>query len=131
MSAQENIRVVQSYLAGHDPRYMAEDATFRDFSRDVPLRGREAIGAMLDMFYHTAFSEARAEPRGLVADSDRVVLEFTFHGVHTGDLLGIPPTGRRAEIPMCAVYDIEGGVIRHGRLYYDSATLAKQLGLTG
>jgi limonene-1,2-epoxide hydrolase len=30
---------------------------------------------------------------------------------------------------MCAVYDVEGGVIRRARLYYDSATMAKQLGL--
>lgn len=130
MSAQENIRIVQSYLASHDPQFMTQDATFRDFSRDEPLRGREAIGAMLDMFYHTAFSDARAEPRSLVADSERVVLEFTFHGVHTGDLMGIPPSGRRVEIPMCAVYDVNGGVIRQARLYYDSATLAKQLGLS-
>ena len=131
MSAQENIHIVQAYLSGHQPQFMAEDATFRDFSQDEPLRGREAIGAMLDMMYRTAFSEARAESRSLVADSERVVLEFTFHGVQTGDLIGIAPSGKRVEVPMCAVYDVAGGAIRHGRLYYDAATMAKQLGLTG
>lgn len=130
MSAQDNIKIVQGYLANHDPRFMAEDATFQDYSQPEPLRGREAIGAMLDMFYHTAFSEARAEVRNLVADDRSVVLEFTFHGVNTGSLMGMPPTGRRVEVPMCAIYDVEGGIIRRARLYYDSATMARQLGLT-
>ncbi|HXF06668.1 MAG TPA: ester cyclase [Blastocatellia bacterium] len=129
MSAQDNIKVVQAYLANHDPKFMAEDATFQDFSQVEPLRGREAISAMLDMFYHTAFSEARAEVRNLVADDKSIVLEFTFHGVNTGSLMGMPPTNKRVEIPMCAIYDVEGGVIRRARLYYDSATMAKQLGL--
>ncbi len=129
MSAQDNIQIVQGYMANHDPKFMAADATFHDYSQAEPLRGREAIGAMLDMFYHTAFSDARAEPRNLAADDKSVILEFTFHGVNTGSLMGLPPTGKRVEIPMCAVYDVEGGVIRRARLYYDSATMAKQLGL--
>ena len=129
MSAQDNIKVVQGYLANHDPKFMVEDATFQDYSQVEPLRGREAIGAMLDMLYQTAFSEARAENRNLVADDKSVVLEFTFHGINTGSLMGMPPTGKRVEVPMCAVYDVEEGVIRRARLYYDSATMAKQLGL--
>lgn len=129
MSARRNIEAVQAYLTNHDPQYMAENAIFRDFTQPAPFRGREAIGAMLDMFYETAFSEARAETRNLFADEARVVLEFTFHGVHTGDLMGIPPTGQRVEVPMCVIYDVAGGAIREGRLYYDSASLARQLGL--
>jgi steroid delta-isomerase-like uncharacterized protein len=129
MSAQDNTKIVQDYLANHDPKLMAEDATFQDYSQAEPLRGREAIGAMFDMFYRTAFSEARAEARKLIADEASVVLEFTFHGVNTGSLMGMPPTGKRVEIPMCAIYEIEGGLIRRARLYYDSATMSKQLGL--
>ena len=41
-----------------------------------------------------------------------VALEFVFRGVNTGPLWGRPPTGERVEVPMCVVYDVEGGIIR-------------------
>jgi len=129
MSAPENIEVVQAYLADHDAKYMVDDAKFFDFSQPEPLQGPEAIGAMLTLFYQTAFSEARAETRNLLADDERVVLEFTFHGVHTGDFFGTAPTGNRVEVPMCVVYDVRDGAIHEGRLYYDSALMSRQLGL--
>ncbi len=129
MSAQENIQIVQSYLANHDPKFMASDATFRDFSQPEPVVGPEAIGGMLDFLYNVAFPGAEAEPRNVVADDKSVTLEFTFRGVHQGELMGIPPTGKSVEIAMCAVYDVEGSIIRNARLYYDSATMAKQLGV--
>ncbi|MCK4725844.1 MAG: ester cyclase [Anaerolineales bacterium] len=44
-------------------------------------------------------------------------------------MLGIPPTGKPVEIPMCVVYDVEAGIIQRGRWYYDGATMARQLGL--
>jgi hypothetical protein len=43
--------------------------------------------------------------------------------------MGIPTTGNAVEIPMCVIYGLEDGVIRRGRLYYDGATMASQLGL--
>jgi len=44
-------------------------------------------------------------------------------------LQGIPPTGKPVEIPMCVVNDLADGTIQRGRLYYDGATMARQLGL--
>ncbi len=128
MSAEDNLKIVQSYLANHDPRYMAEGATFRDYTQAEPVRGRKAIGEMLDTLYHTAFSEAVAETRHVFADDTSVVLEFMFRGVNTGPLGDMPPTGKRVEVPMCAVYEVEGGQIVRGHLYYDSGTMARQLG---
>ncbi len=129
MPALENVEIVKAYLATHDAKYMAEDALFHDYSQPEPIKGRAAIGAMLDMFYHSAFSEASAEARCITADDSRVVYEFTFHGINSGPFMDHPPTGKRVEVPMCAVYDVEGGMIREGRLYYDSALLGRQLGL--
>jgi predicted ester cyclase len=29
----------------------------------------------------------------MIADGDKVVARITYHGSHTGDLMGIPPPG--------------------------------------
>ncbi len=44
---------------------------------------------------HEAISELRLELHEVVAGGDLVAYRATLHGVHTGPLLGIAPTGRR------------------------------------
>ncbi|CAG0956636.1 carboxymethylenebutenolidase [Anaerolineae bacterium] len=129
MSTQENVRFIQSLFASHDPtEFYAENATFHDLSQPAPIQGRAAIGGMMRALYGEIFTETRAEPRGLVASDNAVVAEFVFHGKNTGSLNGAPPTGKVVAVPMIAVYEISGGKIQHARLYYDSTTMARQLG---
>lgn len=129
MSAQENVLLIHSFFASHDPTvFFAENATFHDLSQPSPLQGPAAISGMLRALYGEIFTEAHAEPRGMVADENAVVVEFDFHGKNTGSLGGAPPTGKTVTVPMIAVYDISGGKIQHVRLYYDASTMARQLG---
>ncbi|TEU22353.1 MAG: hypothetical protein E3J21_00300 [Anaerolineales bacterium] len=127
---QENLQVIQAFFESHDPvSFFAEDAEFYDMSQPEPLRGREAIGAMMHMMYQEAFSDARPESQGLMAGENAVVAEFIFHGKNTGSLMGAPPTSKTVAVPMIAVYEVEGSKIQRARLYYDSATMGRQLGL--
>lgn len=120
MSAERTLQIVRDYLAGRGPELMAEDATFTDFTLPEPIRGREAIAAMFQAYYEEAFPGASAEQRNWVADEHHVILEFIFHGVNRGPLRGRPATGKAVDVPMCVVYDVEDGLIRRARLYYDS-----------
>ena len=97
-----------------------------------PFNGRDAIAGMLRLFYHDAFSDAVGEIRNVAADTEKGMgfIEFTFRGRHTGDLMGIPPTGRQVDVPMLAVCEVGDGEIQQGRLYYDMATFMRQLGQT-
>jgi len=129
MSTQENVRLIQSFFASHDAAaFYAENATFHDVSQPAPLQGRAAIGGLMRAFYGEWFTEARAEPRSLVANENAVVAEFVFHGNNTGSFNGAPPTGKTVAVPMIAVYEIANGKIQNTRLYYDSTTMARQLG---
>lgn len=129
MSAQENVQLVQSFFASHEAtEFYADNATFHDVSQPAPLQGHAAIGGMMRAFYGEIFTEAHAEPRSLVASENAVVAEFVFHGKNTGSLNGAPPTGKTVAVPMIAVHEIAGGKIQHTRLYYDSMTMARQLG---
>jgi steroid delta-isomerase-like uncharacterized protein len=128
--AEEVRSTIEAYAHSHDPKYFAEDAVFTQMALPQPFTGREAIAGMLRLFYEDAFSDAKGELRHIAADNERGLgfIEFTFKGRHTGALAGIPPTGRDVEVPMLGVYEIAGGKIRHARLYYDMATLSRQLG---
>lgn len=129
MSVQENVQFIQAFFASHDPTdFYAENALFHDLSQPAPVQGRAAIGGMMRAMYGEIFTEAHAEPRGVVAGENAVVAEFVFHGKNTGSLNGAPPTGKVVAVPMIAVYEIAGGKIQRTRLYYDSTTMARQLG---
>jgi predicted ester cyclase len=129
MSEEDNIRLVHEFLGSHDPQLMAEGATYHDFTTHEPLRGRTAIGNLLDMLYHTGFPGATTEIRHVTASGEHVAVEYVFRGVNSGNLMGLPPTNRPVEIPMCGVFDVGNGAIQAARIYYDSAQLTRQLGL--
>lgn len=129
MSAHDNLQLIQAYFVSHDPTlFFAEEATYQDMSQAETVHGRAAIGGMLCALYGEIFTEVRAEPRGLVAGENAVVAEFVFHGKNTGSLGGAPPTGKTVAVPMSAVYEMADGKIQRMRLYYDSTTMARQLG---
>ena len=60
---------------------------------------------------------------------DELIIRFT-HSIRMDWLLpGIPPTGKRVEIPFVAIIQFEGDKIAHEHLYWDQASVLVQLGL--
>jgi steroid delta-isomerase-like uncharacterized protein len=123
-------KVIEAFAESHDPKYLAEDATYTQMPTSQSFGGRDAITGMLRLFYQDAFSDARGELRNVAIDTEKSIglIEFTFRGRHTGALMGLSATGRSVEIPMLGVYEIDGDHIQRARLYYDMATLMRQLG---
>jgi predicted ester cyclase len=66
--------------------------------------------------------------RNVLVSGNIVVLEAIFHGINTGEFMGLPPTGRQVSVPMMMIYEIEDGLIQSVRLYMDGATMMRQLG---
>jgi steroid delta-isomerase-like uncharacterized protein len=123
-----SVQVFLAFAEEHDPAFYAEDGVFHVVALGEPFRGRAAIAEALATFYGGAFTDTHVEVRTLLADGHRVVAEFVYNGTNTGELMGMSATGRRVSVPMLGIYEIEGGLIRYGRLYYDSATMMRQLG---
>jgi steroid delta-isomerase-like uncharacterized protein len=63
--------------------------------------------------------------------TDSIVLEGTIRGTDLGPGRGdLPPTGRRVEFPLCAVYTFDASDRLAGeRIYYDRGMLLRRLGL--
>lgn len=128
MSVQDSLQDILTYFQNHDEQYLAENVEFFDMTAEQPLHGREAMQRALDLFYTEAFSDASTETRNVVAAENGVVIEFVFHGTHTGELAGMAPTGKKVAVPMCAYYLVAHGQIQLVRLYYDTETMRRQLG---
>ena len=128
MSTQESLQVIGAYFQNHDGQYLAENVELHDMTAVQPFRGRQVVQKALHLFYSEAFSDASAETRNVVAADNGVVIEFVFHGKNTGALGDTPPTGKVVAVPMCAYYSVAQGQIQLIRLYYDMATMGRQLG---
>jgi steroid delta-isomerase-like uncharacterized protein len=75
----------------------------------------------------TAFPDQRNELIALHHADDAVIVEFWLLGTHLGPLAGIPPTGREFRCRMTAFFCFEGTRLVCERVYFDSATILRQL----
>ena len=76
-----------------------------------------------------AFPDQRNVLRAMYHGDNAVIVEFDLLGTHRGPLRGIPATGREFTCPMVALFLFEGDAIVCERVYFDSATILRQLGL--
>jgi carboxymethylenebutenolidase len=60
---------------------------------------------------------------------DELVMRFT-HSIRLDWILpGIPPTGKRVELPFVVIVQFEGDKLAHEHLYWDQASVLVQVGL--
>jgi steroid delta-isomerase-like uncharacterized protein len=76
-----------------------------------------------------AFPDQRNELVAMHHADDSVIVEFDLKGTHLGPLRGLPPTGREFTCRTLAIFEFEGEGIVCERVYFDSATILRQLGI--
>ena len=75
----------------------------------------------------TAFPDQRNELIALHHLDDGVAVEFWLLGTQRGPLMGIDPSGRQFRCQMAAFFLFEGERLVCERVYFDSATILRQL----
>jgi len=75
----------------------------------------------------TAFPDQRNEIISLRHADDGVVVEFWLLGTHKGPLGRLEPTGREFKCRMTAFFIFKGTDLVCERVYYDSATIRRQI----
>ena len=128
MSIESTREAVTRYLNSNhsDLSMMAPDVVFTSMATGDEHRGVEALAGMLHYIYHVAF-DARAETKSLIVAENQAVLEGDFVGKHIGEFAGVPATGKTVRVPLCVVYDLEGGKIKRGRVYFEVPAFLKQV----
>jgi carboxymethylenebutenolidase len=76
--------------------------------------------------------DLRLIPVSRTVSADRVVDEMVCCFTHTCEidwmLPGIPPTGRKVEIPVVAIVHFRDGKVAHEHIYWDQASVLVQIG---
>lgn len=111
---------------------IAPDCQFEDVARGEMLPGPEAYKRDYER-WRTAFPDGELDITNVIVQGNWAVVEFTNRGTQTGPLhssLGVfPPSGRSMQVRYCSVMRVNNGMVVEGRDYYDSASIARQLGL--
>lgn len=94
------------------------------------LRGVEALRGLLAT-YHRAFPDLELVIEDMFGEGERVATSFTFNGTHRGELMGIPPTGKRVSVHGTIHSRAKGRRIVEEFELLDLATMYQQLGLAG
>jgi steroid delta-isomerase-like uncharacterized protein len=76
-----------------------------------------------------AFPDQRNELVKMHHATDSVIVEFDLLGTHLGNFRGLPATGRAFTCRTLAIFEFEGEGIVCERVYFDSATILRQLGI--
>ncbi|HTX35108.1 MAG TPA: nuclear transport factor 2 family protein [Bryobacteraceae bacterium] len=113
---------------------MVEDA----YVNHIPtMTGGYGKAALRD-FYSRHFipsmpPDTSLTPVSRTVGEDQLVDEMIFSFTHTQEmpwmLPGIAPTGRRVEVPLVAIVHFRGGKLAHEHIYWDQASVLKQIGL--
>ena len=76
-----------------------------------------------------AFPDQRNQLARLHHADDGVAVEFDLLGTHLGPLRSMPPTGRSFTCRMLAFFEFDADRLVCERVYFDSATILRQLGI--
>jgi steroid delta-isomerase-like uncharacterized protein len=79
--------------------------------------------------YFAAIPDLHATIDDLVAGEDKVVVRYTAEGTQQGELLGIPPTGKRFRTSAISIYRLAEGKIAEQWEQADLLGLMQQLGV--
>ena len=134
MTLEENKRFIERFVEETINKknldaideFVADDFVERvPFPGQGPGRGglKQAIGLFLSAFpdIHWILTEQ-------IAEEETVVSRFTWTGTHRGEFLGIPPTGKRAEVWGVVMDVVTNGKLRESRIIMDTLGLLQQLG---
>lgn len=93
------------------------------------LHGHDAIREFYAELFR-GFPDFWLDVRQQHVAQDSVVLEGILSGIHTGEWMGIKPTGKTVKVPFCAIFTFtEDDRLKSEIVYYDRLSLLSQLGV--
>ena len=112
-------------------RKLFGDSTYNELGTQRSLAGADAIVEALQG-WKAAMPDVKGTVTGALEDGQRVLLEVTWDGTQTGELVTaqgtIPPSGNRQKTPSAFIFDYENGELRESRHYFDMLTFLQQIG---
>ena len=101
------VEMINTHNPDLEDRFLAED--YINHEALFSAEGREANQQFRAAFF-TGLPDVKVTMQDLVISGDRVVGRFTYRGTHTGDLAGIPASGKPVEIRSIDIWRVQNGM---------------------
>ena len=115
---QHKLEVIDEVIASDFVGYSPTDGEFRG-----PAGFRQLVER-----YTSAFPNSAMRITQIVAEGDMIATHWTAMGTHTGELMGIPPTGRDVTVEGIQFDRIREGKIVESHGLFDALGLLQQIG---
>lgn len=92
------------------------------------IKGRTAVEESNRRLF-VAFPDWDLRTEELIIDGDRVVQVFKVTATHAGEFMGLPGTGRKAQIHGARIMRVDNGLITQELRLYDFTLLLMQVGV--
>lgn len=119
LNEQGNQVVVEQFL---DPAYV-------DHSAPPYLPPGPEGWRQLRTSFFTAFPDLHVSIEHMVAEGDKVAVEYTIRGTHQGELMGIPPTGKQVMVKGLDINRFKGDKLVERWGNQDDVGMMQQLGV--
>jgi len=126
---EEHVRLENGHDLEGIMRTFGTAPRYDDEPWDLHYAGRDEVRRFYLGLLH-AIPDLQIDVQHRHAGETAVVLEVIIRGRHLGVWRGLPPTGARLQFPLCGIYTFdEADRLAGERIYYDRATVLRQLGL--
>jgi predicted ester cyclase len=134
MSTEENKAIVRRYREIHNSNNLAAldqvvDANIVSHNGIPGLPPGLEGGKMVHTMFLSAFPDSHVTTDDLIAEGDKVVERFTFHGTNKGSFMGAPPTGKQVTATGMSVFRLANGKIAEHWGENDALGTMQQLGM--
>ena len=92
------------------------------------LKGSSTFKQKLTDF-RSVFPDADIQIEEEIAEGDKVVLRWSYSGIHHGNLFGVPGTGKRIKWTGISIYRIADGKVVEERGEENHLSLLRQIGV--
>jgi steroid delta-isomerase-like uncharacterized protein len=89
------------------------------------LEGFKQLGGV----FLTAFPGGKHTVEDRISEGDKVVTRVIYRGTHTGDLMGIPPTGKQVTVAAMTIDQLADGKIVETWRLFDQIAMMQRLGV--
>ncbi len=131
---EQNEAVIDRVLVLIDERKL--DEAFELYALDYiyhgpagDMRGRDGIRGLWEVFL-AGFPDLRSTVLDTISEEDKVVLRWRIEGTHTGDFLGVPPSGNKITLDITEIFRVESGQLVEAWDQWDRLGLMRQIGGT-
>ncbi len=132
MSLEENKKLVRRFLEAYNNRNLdsLDDFVSQDFIDHTPnhQQGLESLKQLFNLAFK-AFPDWHETIEEIIAEGDKVWLRLTYTGTHTGEWLGMAPTGKKITTTAFDIFRIVDGKIVEGRFATDELSFLLPLGV--